>query len=196
MQVASYLDDIAFTHDHARGYHITMHSPVSVRLVHNQYQVDDSPATPFARESTQTLAQALTATGDALSESVQVNSTDPFSQNRPGRRQRQPVRCSGSAGLGAAKGSSLQSSGPCSAIHQYGLCLSLLHANRARRAAIRSERSAPSGAFLQRKDNLSRCQTRARTSRVRRTRYAAGPARGQECAHSHYVQAGKLPYGN
>ena len=78
LQVASYLDDIAFIHDHARGYHITMHSPVSVRLVHNQYQADDSPATPFARETTQTLAQALTATGDALSESVQVNSTDPF----------------------------------------------------------------------------------------------------------------------
>ena len=78
LQVASYLDDIAFMHDHVRGYHITMHAPVSVRLAQNPYQADDSPVNSFARETTQTLAQALTATSDALSESVLAKSTDPF----------------------------------------------------------------------------------------------------------------------
>ena len=77
-QVVDYLDDIAFVHDHALGYNIAMYSPVSVRIVQNQYQVDYSRATPFARMATRTLAQALTATGDALIESARTDSTDPF----------------------------------------------------------------------------------------------------------------------
>ncbi len=77
-QVSSYLNSLTFSPDFLQGYHLTMYSPVSVELDHCQEPTDNSPEIPFAREATQTLAQALTATAEALSASVRDQSHEHF----------------------------------------------------------------------------------------------------------------------
>ena len=77
-QVSSFLNNLAFSPDFLRGYRLTMYSPVPVGLDESNTQTPDTDETPFAREATQTLAQALSATSEALSTAVESQSSGHF----------------------------------------------------------------------------------------------------------------------
>ena len=77
-QVSSFLNGLAFSPEFLQGYHLTMYSPVPVSLQDGQEPTESSDESPFARDVTQTLAQALEATSEALSTSVRNLATDHF----------------------------------------------------------------------------------------------------------------------
>ena len=77
-QVSSFLSSLAFSPDFLRGYRLTIYSPVSVGFDESNAQTEYTDETPFARETTQTLAQALSATSEALSIAVENQSSGHF----------------------------------------------------------------------------------------------------------------------
>ena len=77
-QVSSFLNNLTFSPDFLRGYRLTMYSPVPVRLEDSSAHTPDTDETPFAREATQTLAQALSATSEAVSIAVESQSSGHF----------------------------------------------------------------------------------------------------------------------
>lgn len=79
-QVSSFLNGLTFYPDFLRGYRLTMYSPVSVELERSEERAEVNDETPFSRETTQTLAQALDETSRALSKAVREQTTDHFRQ--------------------------------------------------------------------------------------------------------------------
>ena len=77
-QVSSYLDQLTFSPDFHHGYRLTMYSPVPVELGEPQRSLPGPQDTPFSRATTQTLAQALEATTQALSISARDRSQEYF----------------------------------------------------------------------------------------------------------------------
>ena len=77
-QVSSYLSSLTFTHNFQRGYRLTMYSPVSVDFDKHEESEGNTYVSPFAREVTQTLSQALAAVSGALRNSRQDEPREHF----------------------------------------------------------------------------------------------------------------------